>query len=345
MKAQKTNLLGLDLKELEGYAESLGEKRFHGRQLFSWMYKKRAGSFHEMTDLSKGLRGKLKQTATIEIITADRSQKSRLDGTEKFLWKLTDGEKTESVLIPDEGRLTLCLSTQVGCSLGCQFCSTATVGFKRNLTSGEIVSQLLNLQDRPMTNLVFMGMGEPLLNYDSLLKAIRILTSDLGPNFGAKRITVSTVGIVPGIYRLAEEGLKLGLAISLNAPDDQLRSKIMPINDKYPLKELLQAACFFAERIGRRVTFEYVLMGGVNDSLECAHRLSGLLQGIPCKINLIRFNPGRDRRYQAPEEKSVVAFRDYLYPRAPAVTLRESKGGDILAACGQLRGAEDDYEP
>lgn len=296
-----------------------------------------------MTDLSRGLREILKETATIEAIVEHKSMRSELDGTEKFLWKLSDGEKIESVLIPDEGRLTLCLSTQVGCPLDCRFCATGNVGFRRNLTSGEIVSQLLEVQDRPLTNLVFMGMGEPLLNYDHLMKSIKIMTSELGPNFSAKKITVSTVGIVPGIYRLAEESSKLRLAISLNAPDDQLRSEIMPVNQKYPLGELLTAAKFYADRSGHRVTFEYVLIGGINDSLECAKKLSKIIPGIPCKINLIRFNPGATRAYRAPEEARVTAFRDYLYPRAPAVTLRESKGRDILAACGQLRAAEDDY--
>jgi 23S rRNA (adenine2503-C2)-methyltransferase len=343
MDPTKTNLLGLNLNELEDYLQGIGEKRFHGRQVFSWIYRKGARSLEEMTDLSKGLREKLKETATIEAIAEHRSTRSKLDGTEKFLWKLSDGEKIESVLIPDEGRLTLCLSTQVGCPLDCRFCATATVGFRRNLTPGEIISQLLKVQDRPLTNLVFMGMGEPLLNYDNLLKSIGIMASDLGPNFSAKKITVSTVGIVPGIYRLAEEGLKLGLAISLNAPDDELRSQIMPVNRKYPLKELLRAAKFYAEKTGQRITFEYVLIGGVSDSLECAKKLSTIIQGIPCKVNLIRFNPGRNQTYRAPQEAKVIGFRDYLYPRAPAVTLRESKGADILAACGQLRAAEDDY--
>jgi len=296
-----------------------------------------------MTDVSRGLREKLKVTATIQGIAEHKSMRSELDGTEKFLWKLSDGEKIESVLIPDEKRLTLCLSTQVGCPLDCQFCATASVGFRRNLTSGEIVSQLLEVQDRPLTNLVFMGMGEPLLNYDNLVKSIDIMTSDLGPNFSGKKITVSTVGIVPEIYRLAEEGLKLGLAISLNAPDDELRSEIIPVNERYPLAELLTAAKFYAKKSGRRITFEYVLIGGVNDSLECARKLSRIIQGIPCKINLIRFNPGAGQAHPPPEEEKVTAFRDYLYPRAPAVTLRESKGRDICAACGQLRAAEDDY--
>jgi 23S rRNA (adenine2503-C2)-methyltransferase len=343
MNRPKTNLLGLSLKELEDHLQNLGDKRFHGRQLFSWIHRKGARSFEEMTNLSKGLRERLKKTATIEGIAEHKLMRSKVDGTEKFLWKLSDRELIESVLIPDEGRLTLCLSTQVGCPLDCRFCATATVGFRRNLTSGEMVSQLLEVQDRPLTNLVFMGMGEPLLNYDNLLKSIGIMVSDLGPNFSAKKITVSTVGIVPGIHRLAEEGLKLGLAISLNAPDDKLRSAIMPVNGKYPLKELLSAAKFYAERTDRRITFEYVLIGGVNDSLECAKKLSRIIQGIPCKINLIRFNPHTSQAYQAPEEERVIAFRDYLYPRAPAVTLRESKGRDILAACGQLRAAEDDY--
>lgn len=343
MSSAKTNLLGLDLNELQDQLEGIGQKRFHGRQLFRWIYKRGARNFEEMTDLSRGLQERLKETAILETIAEHRSRRSRLDATEKFLWLLSDGEKIESVLIPDEERLTLCLSTQVGCPLDCRFCATASVGFKRNLTSGEILGQLLQLQDRPLTNLVFMGMGEPLLNYENLVKSIRIMTSDLGPNLGTRKITVSTVGVVPGIYRLAQEGLKLGLAISLNAPDNKLRDEIMPINQKYPLEELLTAAKSYAKKVGRRITFEYLLIADVNDSLECAKKLSKIIQGIPCKVNLIRFNPGRGQKYRSPEEEKVMAFRDYLYPRAPAVTLRESRGQDILAACGQLRAAEADY--
>ncbi|MBD3170452.1 MAG: 23S rRNA (adenine(2503)-C(2))-methyltransferase RlmN [candidate division Zixibacteria bacterium] len=336
----KKDIIGYDIKMLEDTLEELGELRFRGRQVANWMYKHGVRDFMKMVNISSTLRAKLDENLIIgKLKLADKQ--SDETGTEKFLWNLNDGETIESVLIPDGERLTLCISSQVGCPLDCQFCATGQIGFKRNLNSGEIVNQYLQAdtsEERRITNIVFMGMGEPLLNYENLLTALRIFISDEAIAFGAKKITVSTSGVAPKIKKLAEEGMKTGLAFSLNAADDKLRDKLMPINRRYNLEDNLKALKHYAKLSGRRVTFEYVLIKNVNDSLDDAGKLAKMVHGIPCKINLIRYNPVDGTGFEAPDDDAVLAFRDYLYPRAPAVTLRESKGSSIAAACGQLRG-------
>ncbi|MFH0931455.1 MAG: 23S rRNA (adenine(2503)-C(2))-methyltransferase RlmN, partial [Candidatus Zixiibacteriota bacterium] len=234
------------------------------------------------------------------------------------------------------------ISTQVGCALNCIFCATGSMGFERNLSAGEIVDQIICAkehlkEDEKITNLVIMGMGEPLLNYENTLKAIRMIQSELGLSISAKRITLSTAGIVPQIYKLADEGLRIKLALSLNAPDDELRKKLMPLTKKYPLSKVMEALKYYAEKTDTRITFEYVLIKDINDSKEQALELAKLVRGIPCKINLIPYNPVKNCPFKKPDEDSLQAFRDILYPRAPAVTLRKSKGEDIQAACGQLK--------
>ncbi len=335
--AEKINLKGLWIEDLEKLLGGLGEKRYKARQLASWIYAKGATDFSQMTELSKDLREKLSQIAFIDSIRLVKRQVSPKDFSEKFLFELSDGEQIETVLMWEGKRVTICLSTQVGCPLGCTFCSTGKMGFKRNLTAGEIVDQIIALGDRHITHVVLMGMGEPLLNYEHTLKALRIINNVLGLSFAAKQITLSTAGIPAMIKKLAEEKLKIKLAISLNAATDAKRNELMPINKKHPLKELLDAVKHFAEKRKRGVTFEYVLIEDVNDSEKDALALSKLIRGIPCKINLIPYNPVPDLPYQKPSEENIIAFRDYLYPRCPAVTLRLSKGEDILAACGQLR--------
>ena len=334
---EKINLKGLWIEDFEKLLGDLGEKRYRARQLASWIYAKGATDFNQMTDLSKELRERLSQIAFIDSIRLVKRQISQKDFSEKFLFELSDGEKIETVLMWEGKRVTICLSTQVGCPLGCTFCATGKMGFKRNLTAGEIVDQVVALGEDRITHAVLMGMGEPLLNYDNTLKALRIINNELGLSFAAKAITLSTVGIPPMIEKLAEERLKVGLAVSLNAPTDEKRNDLMPINKKHPLKELLEAVKYFKEKSKRRVTFEYVLLKDVNDSEKDALELSKLIQGISCKINLIPYNPAPDLPYQRPSEERIIAFRDYLYPRCPTVTLRRSKGEDILAACGQLR--------
>lgn len=338
----RVNLKGLWIEELESFLDKLGEKKYKAKQLAKWIYNKGVTDFEEMTDLSKELRRKLSEVAYIGKLKLTRKQVSKIDQTEKFLLELFDGKRIETVLMREKNRVTVCISTQVGCALNCIFCATGKSGFERNLSAGEIVDQIIAVkgylkEDEKVTNVVIMGMGEPLLNYENTVKAIRIIQSELGLSISAKRITLSTAGIVPGIHQLADEGLKIKLALSLNAPDDELRRKLMPITKKYPLSEVLEALKYYAKKNDIRMTFEYVLIKTVNDSEEQALKLANLIRGIPCKINLIPYNPIKECPYKKPDEETLMKFRDILYPRAPAVTLRRSKGEDIQAACGQLK--------
>jgi 23S rRNA (adenine2503-C2)-methyltransferase len=342
MNENKLNLKGLSLKELEEFLVRLGQKKYKARQLFKWIHNKGLTDFKGMSDLSNTLRAKLNDKAYIQSIKRLKSVKSKDGSTEKFLYELEDMEKIESVLIKDGKRKTLCISTQVGCGLGCLFCATGRMGFKRNLTSGEIVDQVVSIKkelkpDEKITNLVLMGMGEPLLNYGNTLKAIGIMKSELGLGFASRKITLSTAGIVPEIYRLADEGVKIKLAVSLNAASDNLRSCLMPINKKYPIKELLRAARYYSKKTDQRMTFEYLLIKDTNDSKKDALDLSKIIRGISCKINLIPYNRIPNLPFEKPDEETIKNFRDLLYPRCPAVTFRMSKGEDIQAACGQLR--------
>ncbi len=337
----KIDLRNLNLSELEDFALKLGLQKFRGRQLFHWVYAKCADSFDAMTDLSKETREHLSQKAYITKLLEIRKQVS-VDGTEKFLFGLEDGHRVESVLIPEEDRLTLCISTQVGCGMACAFCLTGKSGLARNLKSSEIINQVLMVQKslpegKPLTNIVIMGMGEPLSNYNNVVKAIEILNNPLGPAIGARRITLSTAGLVPWIKKLGECDLNINLAISLNASTDEQRDLIMPINKKYPLKDLLRACREFPLRQGRMLSFEYVLLDGVNNSPEDAGRVVKLLKGIRCKINLIPFNEFPGAPYKRPSDESVLRFQEILTNHNYSVFIRKSRGADILAACGQLR--------
>ena len=321
----------------------LGHKPFHGRQVYKWMYKHLADRFDQMTDLKKDLRALLEERFSITIPQVTARERS-IDGTEKFLFELDDGNVVESVLIPDEnsGRMTLCVSSQSGCPLGCVFCATGFLGLKRNLTVGEIIGQVIAIRrmygPEAFDNIVFMGMGEPLLNYDHVLDAIGILTDSLGLMVGARRITISTVGIIPGIRRLAASGCKVNLAVSLNAANDVLRQNLMPATKAYPLRQLMEAVREWTTVRVRRVTFEYILFKGINDSLDDALELASLVRGIPCKINLLAFNPIETAAFDRPDDDDIDRFAQILYPRTPAVTIRKSRGADIAAACGQLAG-------
>jgi 23S rRNA (adenine2503-C2)-methyltransferase len=338
----RVNLKGLWIEELGLLLGDLEEKKYKAKQLAKWIYNKGVIDFEQMTDLSNELRRKLSEVAYIGNLKLIRKQVSKIDQTEKFLFELADGKRIETVLMREKNRVTVCISTQVGCALSCIFCATGKSGFERNLSAGEIVDQIIAVrghlrEDEKITNIVIMGMGEPFLNYENTVKAIRIIQSEIGLSISAKRITVSTSGIVPGIRQLADEGLKIKLALSLNAPDDELRRKLMPITKKYPLSEVLDALKYYAKENDIRITFEYVLIKKVNDSAQQALKLAKLIRGIPCKINLIPYNPIKGCQYEKPDEETMQTFRDMLYPRAPAVTLRKSKGADIQAACGQLR--------
>jgi 23S rRNA (adenine2503-C2)-methyltransferase len=333
-----TNLKGLTLDELRDFVTALGEKSFRATQLFAWIYRRNGVAFDEMTDISRPFRARLAESATIGALTGVNSITSPNADAQKFLFQLPDGNHVESVLISEDKRQTVCLSSQVGCALGCKFCATATLGFTRNLAVWEILDQFLAIQRLTrveITNVVIMGMGEPLLNYENVIKACQLLNHPDGPAVGHRKIVISTCGIVPAIIRFADERQPFKLAISLNAPTNTQRNEIMPINKKYPLEQLMDAARYYARKSRLRVTFEYVLLNDFNDRPQDAVELKKLLSGIPCKINLIPYNEiGQDARRPA-NERIDRFYRHFLdYPAV--VSVRWSKGVDIEAACGQL---------
>jgi len=341
-------------KELAVFIARLGEKPYRASQIINWIYKKLASSFDEMTDLPLEFREELDKTAFISNLKLLQEQISS-DGTRKFLFQLEDSKSIESVLIPNtrgEDKFTLCISSQAGCALGCKFCVTGKLGLKRNLKAYEIVDQVIAVQrsigrpkevhSRPaITNIVFMGMGEPLNNFNEVLEALSRITKLMG--FSIKRITMSTAGIIPGIYKLAEKAPDVNLAISLNAATDATRSRIMPVNKKYPLKELLKACKEFPLAPRKHITFEYVLLNGINDSKDDAMRLVKLLRGIRSKVNLIPYNPAPAQEtislYGQPSENKILEFQNILHKAGIIALVRKSMGADISAACGQLKAS------
>ena len=343
MMAHRLDPTDFTLTELEEILSGWGHPRFRARQLLKWVYKG-TRDFALMTDLAKEVRQEFSQKLTLTGLTRELEQVST-DGTRKFRWRLPDGEAIESVLIPEGDHQTLCLSSQAGCAQGCRFCLTALGGFRRNLMVSEIVRQVLEVrgllgEGPPLTNLVFMGMGEPLANFAPLVKAIRILQAPWGLTFSARRVTVSTVGLAPLIPRLGEE-VPVNLTVSLNAVDDATRSALMPVNDRYPLREVLAACRRFPLPRHRRITFAYVLLKGVNDSPAEARELVRLLKGFRAKVNLIPFNPHPRLPFEAPPPERVAAFQEIIRQAHLPVFIRESRGADIAAACGQLAVAPD----
>jgi 23S rRNA (adenine2503-C2)-methyltransferase len=333
----KTDLKNFNLRELEQFLSGKGKERFRATQIFKWIYQLGATTFAEMTNLSKELRTELEATACISEFQQTVFEEGS-DGTRKYLFTLEDGESVESVLIPDEGRNTLCVSTQVGCAMKCEFCLTGTFKLKRNLTTAEIINQVCAVKrDFEVRNIVFMGMGEPLQNLDNLVRAIEIMLDGNGLQLSNRRITVSTCGLVPEMAELGKR-VTVNLAVSLNATTDELRNRIMPVNRKYPLKELLQSCRNFPLPSRRKITIEYVMIGGMNDSLEDAKRLLKLTSDIPNKVNLIPFNEHEGCGFKSPTQAAVDAFHKYLIDRHVTVITRDSRGGDISAACGQLKG-------
>jgi len=344
------NLFGLDRTELEELAVSCGQPRFRGKQLFRNLYARRMRDLSQCTDLPSSFREMLASRCRVEWPAITARAESR-DGAVRYLLSLEDGENIETVCMPIENRVTLCLSSQVGCAVGCRFCFTALLGVKRSLTAGEIVGQVaavLEAQTVPAetpVNLVFMGMGEPLLNLPAVMKAVRILSDSNGMALALRRMTVSTAGVVPQIRMFAQEPARPKLAISLNASSDEQRTELMPLNKKYPLKELLQACREFPLGPREYVTFEYVLLDGINDSDEDARRVAALVNGIKCKVNLIPFNAGAELPYQPSPLARVLAFQEILRSRQIPVYIRVSRGQDVMAACGQLRLAATDRMP
>ena len=327
---------------------ALGEPAFRARQVWHWLYHRLAADWADMKNLPAPLRGTLARHWSLDVgaVIGTRSE-SGPGSTTKWLIALPAGEAVEAVAIPARGRTTLCISSQVGCKFGCRFCASGQAGFQRNLEPGEIVGQVIlaaRLLGAAPSNLVFMGMGEPFDNYDAVLAAIRILNDAEGLSLGARRITVSTCGIVPGIRRLAGEGLQVELSISLHAPDDALRSRLMPVNHLYPLADLLAACREYAEQTGRLITFEYTLIRGFNDAPAQARALAALLQPIRARVNLIPLSPVAEFEGQAPAEPAVAAFVREIERARLNVTVRRSKGGGVNAACGQLRLASQKTE-
>lgn len=348
----RVDLKAMTLPELERFfVDTLGEKKFRALQVYKWLWQKGARSFDEMTDVSKDLRRKLSETAYVHSLEPELVLRSQ-DGTTKYLWKLEDGSTIESVLIPDDDRLTLCMSSQVGCAMACAFCLTGDLGLKRHLKPSEISGQPLQVledivkngpppgyEGQRITNLVLMGMGEPLHNLDNLTSALTNCLDGNALNFSHRRVTVSTVGLVPKMGELAAR-LPVNLAVSLNATTEEQRRQIMPITRKYSLDELLQACREFPLPRTKRITFEYVMFKGFNDSMEDAARLWKLLRGIRAKVNLIPYNENPDRDLRRPDDATVKAFQHYLVTRGLNCTIRTTRGIDISAACGQLGKAK-----
>jgi 23S rRNA (adenine2503-C2)-methyltransferase len=337
----KTDLKGLGAHEIEQWAMGQGLDAYRGRQIRHWLFKKLAKSFEEMTTLPKDLRASLQEKACIGHLEKSETQESR-DGTKKYLFKLEDAHFIESVLIPERDHYTLCISSQAGCAMDCRFCLTAKQGLKRNLTASEIVDQVIHVKrsmsnpDR-LTNIVLMGMGEPLANYEAVKKAVINLMDDTGLNFSRRKMTLSTCGLVPQMERWGSE-VNIKLAVSLNAADNETRSLLMPINKKYSLEALLEACKTFPLPRGERITFEYILIKEINDSDEDARNLAEMLKGIQAKINLIPLNPHEGTPMSPPSMERINQFQGILLKRNYTAIIRRSRGSDILAACGQLSG-------
>ena len=370
---EKTDLKNLSLPDLEKFLQGKGKEKFRATQIFKWLYQFDVDTFDGMTNISKALRAELAEIACISSLEPETIETGS-DGTRKYLFNLQDGNGVEAVLIPIEGRNTLCISSQAGCAMGCEFCLTGTFKLTRNLTTAEIINQILavkrDLRKNPVQltqaadnevfddgeedaaptapdtirNIVMMGMGEPLHNLDNVIPAIQIMIDGNGLQLSNRRVTVSTCGLVPEMARLGEEVPNVNLAVSLNATTDELRDRIMPVNRKYPIRELLQACRDFPKPGRRKITFEYVMLGGLNDTLADARRLLKLISDIPNKVNLIPFNEHEGCDFKAPTQAAIDAFHKYLIDRNVTVITRDSRGGDISAACGQLKGKLEKQE-
>ena len=339
---EKMDLKNLTPSEMEKFIAPYGKERYRTTQILRWLYKDGVHSIDEMTNLPKRFREVMDQVSLISSLSTRRVEQGK-DGTKKFLFELADGNCIESVLIPDKRRLTLCLSTQVGCALGCLFCLTGKKGLRRNLTVSEILNQILTVRETlneraSLTNIVLMGMGEPLANYENVLKAVGLMINPEAFKFSSRRVTLSTAGLVPELEALAKERVSFRLAVSLNATDNETRSQVMPINRRYPLRKLLEVCRHFPLRPRTRITFEYVMLEGINDSLQDARRLIKQLRGIPSKINLIPLNEAPGIPFRRPADERVRQFQEILMAGGLAAIVRSSKGADISAACGQLQG-------
>ncbi len=349
---QKINLLGLSPARMEEFFASIGEKKFRAQQMLKWIHQYGESDFSKMTNMSKALREKMAEVCEVrlpEVVYEDISA----DGTRKWVMRMDGGSAVETVYIPEKERGTLCVSSQIGCALDCSFCSTGKQGFNRDLSVAEIIGQVYvaamsfhapgERRERKITNVVMMGMGEPLLNFDNVVDAMQLMMDDNAYGLSKRRVTLSTSGVVPMMDKLGDV-TDVSLAVSLHAPNDELRNQLVPLNKKYPLKELIAATNRYLGKLPdkRKATIEYTMIDGVNDSMECAAQLSDLLKQVPCKINLIPFNPFPNSGYRRPSNNRVYRFRDYLISQGHVVTIRSTRGDDIDAACGQLVGRVED---
>lgn len=349
LKTEMPSIYSFELHEMKEWLKEQDEKPFRAAQIFEWLYEKRVTSFDEMSNLSKDLREKLKDQFTITTLKTVIKQTSQ-DGTIKFLFELHDGYTIETVLMRHEYGNSVCVTTQVGCRIGCTFCASTLGGLKRNLEAGEIVAQVLKVQqaldetDERVSSVVIMGIGEPFDNFDEMLAFLKIINHDNGLNIGARHITVSTSGIIPKIYQFADEQMQINFAVSLHAPNTDIRSRLMPINKAYKLPKLMEAIEYYIQKTGRRVSFEYGLFGGVNDQVHHAEELADLLKGIKCHVNLIPVNYVPERDYVRTPREQIFLFEKTLKERGVNVTIRREQGHDIDAACGQLRAKERQEE-
>lgn len=333
------NIKDYELEELKEEFLKIGEKSYRAEQVFQWLYVEKVSSFDEMTNLSKELREKLKQEFTIANFKILKKQES-VDGTKKYLFDVLDGNAIETVLMEYHHGKSICVSTQIGCKMGCKFCASTGIPFVRNLSSGEIVEQILAVERDEkikISNVVFMGIGEPLDNFENVIKAINILNHPKGLNIGARHISISTSGIVPKIYELADKNLQCTLSISLHSTNNAKRSEMMPVNRTYPIEELMEACRYYIEKTNRRISFEYALAKENNDHLEDAKELVKLLRGMLCHVNLIPINKIENGKYLKSTNENIIKFRDYLNEKGIVATIRRELGADIDAACGQLR--------
>ena len=336
----KKDIDSYSFEELQEEMLAIGEKGFRSRQIYSWIHEKLVDDFEEMTNLSKTLRQKLEAAYEIRRVEMEKRQISKIDGTNKFLFCLKDGNMVESVLMKYKHGNSVCISSQVGCRMGCRFCASTLDGLERNLTPSEMLRQVYQIQKitgERVSNIVIMGTGEPLDNYDNFLKFIHMVSDEHGLNISQRNITASTCGIVPNIRRLAEEKLQITLALSLHGSNQEKRRSLMPVANKYELQEVLEACDYYFEKTGRRITFEYSLVHGVNDTPEDAKELMGILKDRNCHLNLIPVNPIKERNYEKPDKKSAENFKNKLEKNGINVTIRREMGSDIDGACGQLR--------
>ena len=337
---EELDIKSLYERELEETMAAMGEKPFKGRQLFEWLHKKAVGSYGQMTNLSQKLRQQLEEKYPLACLEVVDVETSAIDGTQKYLFGLADGNVIESVLMRYHHGNSVCISSQVGCRMGCRFCASTIGGLIRNLTASEMLDQVYRIQEltgERVSNVVVMGTGEPLDNYNNLVRFVRILSDEKGQNISHRNITVSTCGIVPRIRQLADEGLGITLALSLHAPNDEKRRELMPIANRYSLEEVLPACQYYFEKTGRRITFEYSLVGGKNDGQEDARQLADLISGLNCHVNLIPVNPIKERDYVQSGKKVIGNFKNKLEKYRINVTIRREMGRDINGACGQLR--------